>query len=47
MLGVVLNRVDLESPEYAYYSAYYYHYEGDREHHEHESAGPGKLAKAS
>ena len=28
VLGVVLNRVDLESPDYAYYSSYYYNYEG-------------------
>lgn len=34
LLGVVLNRVDLESPEYAYYSAYYYNYEGEGEHRE-------------
>ena len=34
LLGVVLNRVDLESPEYAYYSAYYYNYEPDRSHRE-------------
>jgi polysaccharide biosynthesis transport protein len=44
LLGVVLNRVDLESPEYAYYSAYYYHYEGEQDHRE--SALPG-LRKAS
>jgi len=34
LLGVVLNRVDLESPEYSYYSAYYYNYEPDRSHRE-------------
>ena len=31
VLGVVLNAVDLESPDYAYYSAYYYNYESDEE----------------
>ncbi len=30
LLGVVLNRVDLESPDYAYYSSYYYNYEETR-----------------
>jgi len=29
VLGVVLNCVDLDSPEYSYYSAYYYSYESD------------------
>ncbi len=27
VLGIVLNGVDLDSPEYAYYSSYYYNYE--------------------
>ncbi|AHE99981.1 GumC family protein [Thioalkalivibrio paradoxus] len=31
VLGVVLNRVDLESPDYAYYSSYYYNYESSQE----------------
>ncbi len=31
VLGVVLNGVDLDSPEYAYYSSYYYNYEADDE----------------
>jgi capsular exopolysaccharide synthesis family protein len=31
ILGVVLNAVDLESPDYAYYSSYYYNYESDDE----------------
>ncbi|NKI36409.1 polysaccharide biosynthesis tyrosine autokinase [Wenzhouxiangella sp. XN79A] len=31
VLGVVLNAVDLESPDYAYYSAYYYNYESDED----------------
>ena len=30
LLGVVLNSVDLASPDYAYYSAYYYNYDGDK-----------------
>lgn len=34
LIGVVLNRVDLESPEYSYYSAYYYNYEPDKSHRE-------------
>jgi polysaccharide biosynthesis transport protein len=34
LLGVVLNRVDLDSPEYSYYSAYYYNYEPDKGHRE-------------
>ncbi|TVQ34182.1 MAG: polysaccharide biosynthesis tyrosine autokinase [Wenzhouxiangella sp.] len=29
VLGIILNGVDLDSPEYAYYSSYYYNYEGD------------------
>ena len=29
VLGVVLNCVDLDSPEYSYYSAYYYSYDSD------------------
>ncbi|NBD96026.1 MAG: polysaccharide biosynthesis tyrosine autokinase [Gammaproteobacteria bacterium] len=29
VLGVVLNGVDLDSPEYAYYSSYYYNYEAE------------------
>ncbi len=37
LLGVVLNRVDLESPEYSYYSAYYYNYEPDKSHRETEA----------
>jgi capsular exopolysaccharide synthesis family protein len=31
VLGVVLNGVDLDSPEYAYYSSYYYNYEAEDE----------------
>ena len=31
VLGVVLNAVDLESPDYAYYSSYYYNYESDED----------------
>ena len=31
VLGVVLNSVDLESPDYAYYSSYYYNYESEDE----------------
>lgn len=44
LLGIVLNRVDLESPEYAYYSAYYYNYEGERESPE---PAPSALRRAS
>jgi len=29
LLGVVLNTVDLDSPDYAYYASYYYNYESD------------------
>jgi len=29
VLGVVLNSVDFDSPDYAYYSSYYYNYESD------------------
>ena len=29
VLGMVLNTVDLESPDYAYYSSYYYNYESE------------------
>ncbi len=31
LLGVILNQVDLDSPDYAYYSAYYYNYSGEPE----------------
>ena len=31
LLGQVLNQVDMESPDYAYYSAYYYNYSGGPE----------------
>ncbi|MGY6629545.1 MAG: GumC family protein [Wenzhouxiangella sp.] len=31
LLGVVMNRVDLDSPDYAYYSSYYYNYSGDED----------------
>jgi polysaccharide biosynthesis transport protein len=44
LLGVVLNQVDLASPDYAYYSSYYYNYETDRDRLEHETHG---LSKAS
>jgi len=39
LLGVVLNAVDLDSPDYAYYSSYYYNYESDDEPDEAEGAG--------
>jgi len=38
LLGVVLNAVDLDSPDYAYYSSYYYNYESDDDAEEGESA---------
>jgi len=31
LVGMVLNAVDMESPDYAYYSAYYYNYSSDAE----------------
>ena len=34
LLGVVMNQVDLDSPDYAYYTAYYYNYSGDDSHSE-------------
>jgi len=40
LLGVVLNAVDLESPDYAYYSSYYYNYESDED-----TAAGGKRGK--
>lgn len=43
VLGVVLNGVDLDSPEYAYYSSYYYNYEGDDEDLEEGGEGQGRL----
>lgn len=46
VLGVVMNRVDLESSEYAYYSSYYYHYDQDSVEKPKESALPW-LRKAS
>ncbi|GAB4178192.1 MAG: polysaccharide biosynthesis tyrosine autokinase [Wenzhouxiangellaceae bacterium] len=47
LLGTVLNSVDLDSPDYAYYSSYYYNYDSDGETDEAELPGPGKaLGKA-
>lgn len=31
LLGVVMNRIDMESPDYAYYSSYYYNYSHDED----------------
>lgn len=42
LLGVILNQVDLDSPDYAYYSSYYYNYSSD----DSDEAGKGKLPKA-
>ena len=42
LLGVVLNAVDLDSPDYAYYSSYYYNYESDDESDAAEGAGQPK-----
>jgi polysaccharide biosynthesis transport protein len=47
LLGVVLNRVDLESPEYSYYSAYYYNYEPDKGHREMDEIEAAPHRKAS
>ncbi len=47
LLGVVLNRVDLESPEYSYYSAYYYNYEPDKGHRESDEIEAAPQRKAS
>src|SRR6056297_980114 len=47
LLGVVLNAVDLDSPDYAYYSAYYYNYESDDETDEGEKAGRRKALGAT
>ena len=44
LLGVILNRVDLESPEYSYYSAYYYNYEPDKGQLETEEVRPRKAS---
>lgn len=44
VLGVVLNGVDLDSPEYSYYSSYYYNYEGDDEDNLHSSPRLGQSA---
>ncbi len=45
LLGVVLNQVDLDNPDYAYYSSYYYNYynEGDSEEAD---ARPAKAASS-
>ena len=47
VLGVVLNAVDLDSPDYAYYSSYYYNYESDDEPEEGETAGGRKALGAT
>ncbi len=38
LLGIVLNQVDLDSPDYAYYSSYYYNYSNDDEHEDNPKA---------
>ncbi|RFF32497.1 GumC family protein [Wenzhouxiangella sediminis] len=43
VLGVVLNGVDLDSPEYAYYSSYYYSYEGDDDELGDGEGGQGRI----
>lgn len=47
LLGVVLNAVDLDSPDYAYYSSYYYNYESDEDTEEGEDAGGRKALGAT
>lgn len=42
VLGVVLNRVDLESRGYSYYSSYYYHYDSDHQDHGDDAGGGGQ-----
>jgi len=43
VLGVVLNAVDLESPDYAYYSSYYYNYDSDDKDGEEGKSNPRKI----
>ncbi|MGY6587786.1 MAG: GumC family protein [Wenzhouxiangella sp.] len=46
LLGVVMNRVDLDSPDYAYYSSYYYNYTGDEDAEPAEEEKPRALGAA-
>lgn len=43
VLGIVLNAVDLDNPQYAYYASYYYNYQ---DHPETDKDGPGALPAA-
>jgi len=43
VLGVVLNAVDLDSPDYAYYSSYYYNYDSDEKDGEAGKPNPRKI----
>jgi len=43
VLGVVLNAVDLDSPDYAYYSSYYYNYDSDEKDGEEGKQGSRKI----
>ncbi|HKK30935.1 MAG TPA: CpsD/CapB family tyrosine-protein kinase, partial [Alphaproteobacteria bacterium] len=43
VLGVVLNAVDLDSPDYAYYSSYYYNYDSDDKGDEEGKPSPRKI----
>jgi len=43
LLGVVMNRIDMESPDYAYYSSYYYNYSHDED--EKAESGNNKAGK--
>jgi len=47
LLGQVLNRVDMESPDYAYYSAYYYNYSGGGSEFESQEEEPKALEKTA
>ncbi|MGK7294860.1 MAG: GumC family protein, partial [Candidatus Wenzhouxiangella sp. M2_3B_020] len=44
VLGMVLNTVDLESPDYAYYSSYYYNYESEDDAEEGDRKALGSTA---
>ena len=47
VLGMVLNAVDLDSPDYAYYSSYYYNYDSEDDSNGKEPSGSRKALVSS
>jgi capsular exopolysaccharide synthesis family protein len=48
LLGVVMNQVDMDSPDYSYYSSYYYNYSAEEiEQDSHADADPKALSRSA